>query len=290
MVLRHLSAHIITDGITITGSGTADDPLVGHSGTGSSFLAATQVAFGSALNVMTSSRNITFVDGTSTLTVGQTSTTQGHVDITGSKSGFIDITTNTTSSQFIATTVTDVYFGNGVTNAAPSAYIIHGTGGVGSDKTGANITIVGGASTGSAAGGSVFIATTPAGTTGSTANVSSTVIECNQQRSSIFNGRVQGKRGASVASANNATLGYDGNAFVFTGTTQLNLIDITDWADGSWIFLTLGKFTIKHNQTASGNFKPIKLAASADFSASIGDRLLLCLNNGVWEEHSRTTV
>jgi hypothetical protein len=65
---------------------------------------------------------------------------------------------------------TDVFFGNGVTNASPSAYTIHGTSGSGSDIAGANVQLAAGQGTGTGVGGSILFQTADAGLTGSSLN------------------------------------------------------------------------------------------------------------------------
>lgn len=83
----------------------------------------------------------------------------------------------TASGQFIASwggaqPITDVYFGDGVTNSAPTGFTLHGTGGIsGTNKDGAPVSIAGGISTGAGSGGAVTIQTSPVGSSGSTPNV-----------------------------------------------------------------------------------------------------------------------
>lgn len=60
------------------------------------------------------------------------------------------------------------YFGNGVVNSTPQDFVFNGTGGSGTDKDGANVTIAGGKGTGSGAPGTFIIQTPTVGTTGST--------------------------------------------------------------------------------------------------------------------------
>lgn len=64
----------------------------------------------------------------------------------------------------------NVYFGSGVASTSPIAYTINGTGGSGSNVAGGNVRIAGGQGTGSAAGGSVIIQISTAGSSGSSAN------------------------------------------------------------------------------------------------------------------------
>lgn len=109
----------------------------------------------------------------------------------------------------------------------------------------------------------------------------------------IFNYRLQKKQGAAVASANNLTLGSDGNRFQITGTTQINLIDNTDWQGGSIVTLHFqGAVTVTHNTAASGNNKPIMLSGAANFSATANDQLTLQYDStdSKWYEIARTVI
>jgi len=65
---------------------------------------------------------------------------------------------------------TDIYFGNGVYNAAPSNYTIHGTRGSGTNIAGGALQLAGGEGTGTGLGGSILFQTSPVGTTGSSVN------------------------------------------------------------------------------------------------------------------------
>ena len=91
-----------------------------------------------------------------------------------------------------------------------------------------------------------------------------------------WTGRAQTKQGADVASANNLSLGTDGNTFVITGATQINLISNVGWQDGSTIKLVFsGSVTVKNNQGTSGSNMNILLAGGADFAATANDVLIL---------------
>ncbi|MDL2342454.1 MAG: right-handed parallel beta-helix repeat-containing protein, partial [Patescibacteria group bacterium] len=90
------------------------------------------------------------------------STTAAHQLVVGSSDVNYDIRT--------------AYFGSGVTNAAPSAFTLQGTGGSGTDIAGASVAIAGGQGTGTGAGGGLnFQIAKPAGSTGSGLNALSTV-------------------------------------------------------------------------------------------------------------------
>ena len=63
---------------------------------------------------------------------------------------------------------TDIYFGNGVVNAAPVTTTYHGSGGSGTDIAGADLALAGGRATGNAIGGSILFQTSDAGASGTT--------------------------------------------------------------------------------------------------------------------------
>lgn len=106
-----------------------------------------------------------------------------------------------------------------------------------------------------------------------------------------FTGRIQGAQGTDTASANNLTLPSNGNIFVISGATQINLIDTTNWQNGSKITLQFsGAPTVKNNQSTSTTFSKILLSGSVDFVASANDMLTLVLVNSIWYEISRTVI
>ena len=109
----------------------------------------------------------------------------------------------------------------------------------------------------------------------------------------INGGRLQQKQGADIASANNLSLGTDGNAFEITGTTTINLISNTNWQNGSVIRLAFSSsLTVTNNAGTSGSNINILLAGGANFSATANDilTLMLCEIGGTqnWVEVSRS--
>jgi hypothetical protein len=106
-------------------------------------------------------------------------------------------------------------------------------------------------------------------------------------------GRQLDNQGADVASANDLTLGADGNVFEITGTTQVNRITNTDWQNGSEVTLLFtSTVTVKDAQASAGATIIILLAGSEDFAAAAGDvlKLVLCEIGGAqaWREVSRS--
>lgn len=112
--------------------------------------------------------------------------------------------------------------------------------------------------------------------------------------------RVQGNQGADVASANDVTLGGDGNVFEITDTTQINRIVNTGWQNGAEVTLVFAdNVTVKHNQSSAAANIKILLAGAGDFAATQDDMLTLILcevsTGGVptgqaWREKARTAI
>jgi len=92
--------------------------------------------------------------------------------------------------------------------------------------------------------------------------------------------------GTTFAAANNIAPTRTGNTFVVSGATQINLIDIAAlWTTGNIIKLQFsGTPIIKHNYTVSGTNKPIYLKREADYTAVVGNILVLEYDGTVWRE------
>jgi len=90
--------------------------------------------------------------------------------------------------------------------------------------------------------------------------------------------RLLGSQGADVASANNLTLGTDGNVFEITGTTQIQLISNLGWQNGSRITLwfTAGAANmVAHGTATSGTNITILLDGAGDYTPGAGDGITL---------------
>lgn len=124
---------------------------------------------------------------------------------------------------------------------------------------------------------------------GVNATVTNDIIYFDGNKSTVFNGRYQGKKGADVASTTSLTLGYDGNLFHITGTTQINAITTTDWQAGSEVTLIFdGSLTVKNNTAGGAGTAVILLASGADFGATANDVLKLVYDGTSWFEVSRS--
>ena len=115
----------------------------------------------------------------------------------------------------------------------------------------------------------------------------------NSAGDSMFGGSAEFLKAADVASAGTITLA-GGNQFDITGTTTINYITTTGWQTGSVIFLQFdGTVTVTHNAgSVPANTAPLRLAASANFSAVAGSRLMLVYDatTAAWMEYSRTVA
>jgi hypothetical protein len=88
-----------------------------------------------------------------------------------------------------------------------------------------------------------------------------------------FSQRVLQSQGADVASANDLTLGGDGNTFEITGNTQINAITTANWQNGALITLLFtSNPTVKHNTAGGAGTAVMLLAGAADFGATAGGR------------------
>lgn len=108
----------------------------------------------------------------------------------------------------------------------------------------------------------------------------------------IATARLQGAKGADIASATTLTFGFDGNAFAITGTTTINHITTTGWQAGSVIRLLFGtSLTVTHNAGAPpANTAPILLSGAANLSATANDSLTLVYDGTSWRECARTVI
>lgn len=105
---------------------------------------------------------------------------------------------------------------------------------------------------------------------------------------SYFQGRLEEKQGADVASATDLTLGADGNVFNITGTTTINDITTTGWANGSQIVLRFtGVVIVTNNGTPNANTAAVLLAGSLPLTSANNTILGLALISGTWQERFR---
>lgn len=139
------------------------------------------------------------------------------------------------------------------------------------------------------------LAVTAAPIAGTNATITNPLALWVQAGGSRFDGRQLNAQGADVASANDLTLGLDGNTFEITGTTQINAITIANWQNGTLVrLLFTSNPTVKHNTAGGAGTAPILLAGGVDFGATAGDGLTLLLSEiggtQAWREQGRTVI
>jgi len=156
-------------GHNINPSGT-DTVCIGR---GATTIATDGVAVGNA--AVASGEAVSIGSDSSSTSVGVAIGQQATEAFGGVALGYKAITTG--SSQLVCGSVSagvsEIYFGAGVTAAAPSSANIYPTGGSGTNITAGDLTINGGLSTGNATPGKVFIRTSTAGATGVTLQTAS---------------------------------------------------------------------------------------------------------------------
>ncbi|MDP2652574.1 MAG: hypothetical protein Q8Q08_00925 [Candidatus Omnitrophota bacterium] len=108
----------------------------------------------------------------------------------------------------------------------------------------------------------------------------------------LLRNRLQGRKGADIASADVLILGSDGNYFDVTGTTTINHIDTGGWQAGSIVVLQFdASVTVTHNAASpTGSEASILLAAAGDFSATANDVLCLVYDGVTFREIARTVI
>ena len=172
--------------------------------------------------------------------------------------------------------VDEVYIGQGVTNASPTAKAIQPTSQSGSNKTGVDISLRGGASTGTGVGGNINFQITPAGTTGSSLNTQTTTARINATNRTLE---------ARVGQASSAFMAIGGTSNVNTtstgnvGTGEDDLITYSLPANsltrnGSYI-----EFEVAGTFAANANNKRIKIYFGA---TAIFDTTAQAFNAGSW--------
>ena len=110
--------------------------------------------------------------------------------------------------------------------------------------------------------------------------------------SAILSGRLQTHKGGDVASADEITLGTDGNYFDITGTTTINHINNSGWQNGSVVVLQFDAgVTVTHNSgSPTGSEASMLLSGGVNFSAAADDTLTLVYDGTTFREVARTVI
>ena len=215
--------------VTIVGA-SAGGSLTGDQNTLIGYQAGFALSSGIGNTFVGKSAGATHTTGNGNVLVG------GGADVaSGSLTGSIALGTNTSvtaSNQLVigsqgSYAINDIYIGGGVTGTVPQNIVYNATGGSGANVVGANLTLAAGKSTGSAAGGSLFFATSPAGGAGSSLNALVTALTIDSTGAFTF----AGAGGIDFASKAMTNVNIDSGTI--TGITDLAFADggtgISSW-------------------------------------------------------------
>lgn len=156
----------------------------------------------------------------------------------------------------------DLTAGNS-TNGHGAYLALTATNGDGTNKNGGDITLTAGSATGSGIPGAVKIS-----------------------------GRFTLDSAADVASANDLTLGGDGNYFTVTGATTINGIADSGWQSGSVVHLRFASTpTVTNGGSPSAGYEEILLNGSTNWTPTAGSTLTLVYDGSLdsWVELARMT-
>ncbi|MCX6111496.1 MAG: tail fiber domain-containing protein [Proteobacteria bacterium] len=157
-------------GNTLIGNSAGNSVTTGNSNTLIGYSAALAIASGSDNTVVGTSAGASVTGNYNTI-IG------ANADAQTSLNGCLALgwgSACTANNQMVTgsggISVNNVYWGNGAVNALPATPTLNGTGGSGADIAGGGLSLAGGKSTGTAAGGPLVFKTSPAGGAGSSPN------------------------------------------------------------------------------------------------------------------------
>jgi len=102
------------------------------------------------------------------------------------------------------------------------------------------------------------------------------------------NGRFTTPMGATVAAANNLTLGTDGNLFTISGNTTINAITSASWQAGSELRLYFtGTPLLKNNTAGGGGTAKMRLSGNVDYTVAAGDIITFVYDGSEFKESAR---
>ncbi len=104
--------------------------------------------------------------------------------------------------------------------------------------------------------------------------------------------RLNLSKGEDIASANDITLGSDGNIFDITGTTAVMRINPTNWKPGAVVLLQFDDACVVHTGegTDTDTAKSLALTGAADYTTVAGDVLGLYYDGALWQEMFRSNT
>lgn len=106
-----------------------------------------------------------------------------------------------------------------------------------------------------------------------------------QSGGAMFDGRLLPNEGASIAAANNLTLGLDGNTFLITGNTTINAITTAGWRKGAFVILIFaGTPTVNNNTAGGAGTAKLLLQNSSALTAAANTVLMLVYDGTNWQQ------
>jgi hypothetical protein len=172
----------------------------------------------------------------------------------GSPRSIVFVTGSTPDERMRISAAGIVFIGNGTAAASPTNGILSATGGDGTDIAGATLTIRGGASTGSGAGGPIRFSTAAAGASGTTVRSASERMRIDSSGNLLI--------GKTSATANGGDLQVSsGITFPATQVAKSDANTLDDYEEGSWTPVydpSTGSFTsVTYSSTRSGRYTKI---------------------------------
>lgn len=243
--------------------------VIGTSSVQQNTSAGTTVVIGcsSGANLTTGTNNVMIGDSVGSSVVGGV----GNILLGAGTSADTD-TSNTFMAGSTAAPISSVWFGNGQTNASPQAVVFNATGGNGSNVAGAALTIAGGISTGTGAGGAVTIQTAPVGTTGSSANTLTTRLTVGGDGGVKWTG-IATTSAPATSGANNGTIYYDSTLQQFLASTNNGAYAALGGGGGGSITSTVGTVSTITGTTTltSANINTLYLVSgtTADYTINL---------------------
>lgn len=244
---------VLIDAGSATGSGTAGSIAIGSTNAGTITIGST--AGTGSQNIAIGSNNTP--GSTTNITIGSGGdAASGTTDIQAKNT--VSISTNGETRAVFADTNT-VYFGNGVSSAAPDDYTIQGTNSTNNSVAGGSLTVQGGnATTGDANGGNVVLS----GGTGSGSGANGLVVMTTPAFSTVSNDASCYAGGALVASSCSITkASIDGASAILVGFSAggqtATVPDPTNTTPGRIMYIMAAgsseTFTLSVNGGGSGN-------------------------------------
>ena len=162
------------------------------------------------------------------------------------------------SSTTVGAYVQNAYIGSGITDTTPQSVTLNATGGSGTNIAGASLSLAGGAGTGSANGGNINFEIAAPGTSGSSANSLSTVVQISGANgsaqfknavNSTTSFQVQNALGNSVLTVDTSSNGTQGQVILGKASTNNGALVFDNSSNGNTITISSGFTSASYSLT-----------------------------------------